>query len=167
LTCEATNPDLVIDDDHELTVPTAALGRAVPVATPESAPFWTGLARGEIVLLRCHSCTRLTYLASPGCPWCGGADVAPEAVDGTGTLYSFTVCYTEFGPGLEAPYVVGIVAPTCEPEVRIVTNIVGCRVRDVRMGAAVTPCIVPTESGHLLLYRLLSVGGSASGGDES
>jgi uncharacterized protein len=155
LTGDVTNPDLVIDDDRALTVPARVDGRAAPVVTPESEPFWSGLARGEIVLLRCGACARWTYLPAPGCPWCGCSDVAPEVVDGHGALYSFTVCYAEFGPGLETPYVVGIVSPTCEPEVRIVTNIVNCRVRDVRIGAAVAPLIVPTDSGHLLLYEPL------------
>jgi uncharacterized OB-fold protein len=167
LSRDATNPDLVIDDDYELRVPDAALGRAAPVATPESEPFWSGLARGEIVLLRCGACARFTYLAEPGCPWCGAADVTPEAVDGRGMLYSFTVCYTEFGPGMETPYVIGIVSPACEPEVRIVTNIVGCRVRDVRIGAEVSPMIVPTESGHLLFYRPSLAVAHATGGPQS
>ena len=123
------------------------------MVTPESEPFWDGLARGEIVLLHCRSCTRWTYLAGPGCQWCGSPDIVPEAVDGHGDLYTFTVCYVEYGPGLETPYVVGVVAPDCEPEIRIVTNVVGCRVRDVRIGAAMTPVIVATDSGHLLFYR--------------
>jgi uncharacterized OB-fold protein len=123
------------------------------VVTPESEPFWDGLARGEIVLLHCRDCSRWTYLAGPGCQWCGSPEVVPEAVDGHGVLYSFTVCYVEYGPGLEPPYVVGIVAPDCEPEVRIVTNVVGCRVRDVRIDDAMTPVIVPTDVGHLLFYR--------------
>src|SRR5262245_24568185 len=103
VSAEATNPDLMIDDDHELRVPPLVSGRAVPAATPESEPFWSGLARGEIVLLRCRACARFTYLAAPGCPWCGAPEMTPEAVDGRGTLYSFTVCYTEFGPGVETP----------------------------------------------------------------
>jgi hypothetical protein len=123
--------------------------------TPESEPFWEGLSRGEIVLLRCRSCNRWTYLATPGCPWCGSPDVAHEAVDGHGELYTFTVCYVEFGPGMETPYVVGVVSPTCEPDLRIVTNVVGCRVSDVRVGSAMAPVIVPTDVGHLLFYRPL------------
>lgn len=153
MTGENLNSDLVIDEDQELTVGPVIEGRAGPVVTPESEPFWNGLARGEVVLSRCRTCERLSYIAVPGCPRCGAADVVAEAVDGRGTLYTFTVCYVEYGPGLETPYVVGVVSPDCEPDVRIVTNLVGCRVRDVRIGATVVPEIVATEFGHLLFYR--------------
>jgi uncharacterized OB-fold protein len=148
------NPDLVVHDDHELAVPTELHGRAVPVATPETEPFWHGLGRGQIVLQRCGACRRWSYLPTAGCPTCGSAEITYEAVDGRGELYSFSVCYTAFGPGVDAPYVVGIVTPDCDPAIRIVTNIVGCRVRDVSIGMPVVPLIVPTETGHLLLYRL-------------
>jgi uncharacterized OB-fold protein len=56
---------------------------------------------------------------------------------------------------METPYVVGVVSPTCEPDLRIVTNVVGCRVSDVRVGSAMAPVIVPTDVGHLLFYRPL------------
>jgi uncharacterized OB-fold protein len=147
------NPDLVAGDDHELPVPAMVSGRAVPMVTSETAPFWEGLARGEIVLQRCGSCRRWNALPAAGCPWCGSPDVTYEVVDGRGELYSFSACYTEFGPGMQTPYVVGIVAPDCEPQIRIVTNVVGCRVRDVRIGARMCPVVVPSDSGHLLFYR--------------
>lgn len=54
---------------------------------------------------------------------------------------------------METPYVVGVIAPDCEPEIRIITNVIGCRVRDVRIGATMTPVIVPSNFGHLLFYR--------------
>jgi uncharacterized OB-fold protein len=148
-----TNPDLLIDDDRELVIPSTIQGRAAPVVTPESEPFWSGLTRNEVILSRCQSCHRWNYLATAGCPWCGSADVCPEAVDGEGELYSFSVCYVEYGPGMETPYVVGVISPSCEPDLRIVTNVVGCRVRDVRIGAAMSPVVVPTDFGGLLLYR--------------
>ena len=152
------NPDLVIDDDHELVVPSSLVGRTVPALTPESEPFWEGLGRGAIVLQRCTECRRWTYLPTGGCPWCGAPELTHEAVDGRGELYSFTVCHLEFGPGTQPPYVVGIIAPDCEPGLRIVTNVVGCRIRDVRIAAPMEPVIVPAETGHLLLYRPAATG---------
>jgi uncharacterized protein len=63
--------------------------------------------------------------------------VAPEIVPGTGTIDTFTINYQEWRPGLEVPYAIARVAIDGAPGVYLTTNIVGCPVESVDIGARV------------------------------
>jgi uncharacterized OB-fold protein len=140
------------EDDTWLDVPTTIAHRARPGAPAESAPFWDALKDDVIRLQRCVVCRRYTHYPAGGCQWCGGA-VEYEQVDGAATVNTWTMCFVEFGPGMETPYVTAIVNPDCEPGLQIMTNLVNVRVSDIRIGMQVRPRIVHDESRALLLYE--------------
>jgi uncharacterized OB-fold protein len=64
-------------------------------------------------------------------------DVAPEPVSGKATVAAYTVNRQNWIPGFEPPYVVAIVELDDEPDVRLITNVVGVPVEDVRVGMPV------------------------------
>ncbi|MDT5192098.1 MAG: uncharacterized protein QOI28_4349 [Mycobacterium sp.] len=64
-------------------------------------------------------------------------DVAPEPVSGKATVAAYTVNRQNWIPGFEPPYVVAMVELDDEPDVRLITNVVGVPVDDVRVGMAV------------------------------
>ncbi len=96
--------------------------RPVPVPDENSAPFFEGAARGELVLQRCGSCGAFMWPVRPRCVECFSNDITWEPVSGRAELYSFAVVHQRY-PGFEEPYVVATVE-TAEG-VRFNTSVVG------------------------------------------
>jgi len=86
----------------------APSARPVPVATPETAHYWDGTARGELLLQRCHACTTTYFPPQAFCPACSSDDVDIVRAAGTGTLHSYVITHLA-APGFEAPYVLAVV----------------------------------------------------------
>jgi uncharacterized OB-fold protein len=147
------NDPVRVDDDTYLEIPTSLAGRAHPAVEPESAAFFAGLDEDRLVLQRCDDCHRYTHFPVGGCVWCGSAAVSHLEVDGRGTLYTWTVCYLSFGPGVEPPYVVAYVALDCEPELQIMTNVVASRISDLRIGMPLVPQFVHDDDLTIVVYR--------------
>ena len=53
-----------------MTMPAPA--RPLPVATPETAHYWEGTARGELLLQKCRACDTTYFPPQPFCPACSG-----------------------------------------------------------------------------------------------
>src|ERR1700676_1702452 len=111
--------------------------RLAPSPTPESTAFWTGGRNGELLINRCHGCGHFFHPPGPMCWRCRSTDVAPEPVSGRATAAASTVNRQPGLPGLEPPYVVAMVELAEEPDVRLVTNVVGIPVQDVIIGPEV------------------------------
>lgn len=111
--------------------------RTLPVLTDDNRHFWTSGEHGQLKILRCQSCQHWIHPPRPVCPACYGRDVKPEAVSGLATVFTFTLNMRAWGPGLEVPYVIAIVALDEQPGLQLTTNIVGCKPEDVRIGMRV------------------------------
>jgi uncharacterized OB-fold protein len=142
-----------VEDDDFLPIPADLAGRAHSAVEPESEAFFGGLAEDRIVLQRCTECRRYTHFPVGGCMWCGSAAIAPAEVDGAGTLYTYTVSYLSFGPGVEPPYVVAYVELDCQPGLQVMTNIVNCRISDIRIGMHLEPRFVHDGDLTVVLYE--------------
>jgi uncharacterized protein len=109
---------------------------AKPVVDAESAPFWEGVARGELRLQRCAGCGRAVFHPRAVCPHCFGDDLAWFAAAGTGTIYSYTVAHQAFGEFAgQVPFVVALV--DLDEGVRMLTRIAGTDPGEVRIGQRV------------------------------
>jgi uncharacterized OB-fold protein len=111
--------------------------RILPELTARNRHFWTGGERGELCFLHCNACGKWIHPPYPLCPQCHSKDVAPRAVSGRATLHTFSINHQPWMPGLEVPFVLGIVEIEEDPSVRLTTNIVGCKPEDVRIGMPV------------------------------
>src|SRR5882762_10001192 len=65
--------------------------RLLPELTTENTPFWTGGARGELMIMHCEQCDHAIHPPELVCPICLSRTVAPRAAKGTGSIYSVTV----------------------------------------------------------------------------
>ena len=146
------------EDDTWLEVPKRIAERARPAHPTESATFWNGLREGVIRFDRCLACRRYTHFPVGGCQWCGGA-VEAAVVDGHATVNTFAPSYLEFGPGMPSPYCMAIVNPDCEPGLQLMTNLVGCRISDIRIGMPVSPLIVRDGDRALLFHQPTTTSG--------
>jgi uncharacterized protein len=97
---------------------------AVPVPTPETAPFWAGTLAGELRIQQCNSCGRYYFYPRPFCRYCQSLDVAWRTVSGQGRLVSYVINYLPV-PAAEPnqPQVIALVELDEGP--RMMTNIVG------------------------------------------
>jgi uncharacterized OB-fold protein len=119
------------------------------VITERTAPFWRGGAVGELRIQRCQDCQWWLHPPLPMCPRCHGRELAPEAVAGTGTVYSFTVNRYQWTPALEPPYVIAEVELDEQPGLRLLTSVVGCDEVTIGMPVRVRfePAAAATDTG--------------------
>jgi uncharacterized protein len=127
--------------------------RLLPDPTPESAAFWAGGQRGELLIYRCANCGHWFHPPAPACFRCRSRDVAPEPVSGRASVAAFTVNRHQWFEGFPPPYVVAIVELDEEPDVRLTTQIVDCPVDDVRTGMPVEVVFEHREDVWLPLFR--------------
>lgn len=99
--------------------------RLRPRLTPVNRFYWEAGRDGVLKILRCRACGTWIFPAQPVCRACHGEDVAPEAVSGTGTIYSITINHQAWVPGLETPYAIARVALDGVEGVLLTTNITG------------------------------------------
>lgn len=111
--------------------------RLLPPITPETEFFWTAGATGELRFLRCKACGYYLHPPAPICGRCLTRDLAPEAVSGRGTLYSFTINHQKWNPTVPTPYVIGLVQIDEQEDLRLTTNIVNCEPDRVSIGMRV------------------------------
>jgi uncharacterized OB-fold protein len=111
--------------------------RLTPNPTAESRPFWTGGERGALLIFRCHSCGHFFHPPGPACWRCQSINVAPEPVSGRATVAAYTVNRQPWTPGLEPPYIVAMVELAEEPDVRLISNVVGIAPDAVTVGMPV------------------------------
>lgn len=63
----------------------------------ESAPWWDGLRRHQLVLQRCEACGRVRSPRMPSCPYCGRDGGADVVVSGRGHIYSWVRVHRDLG----------------------------------------------------------------------
>jgi uncharacterized protein len=95
-------------------------------AGEEEAPFWEGVARGELRVQSCVRCNRLRFPPRPFCPWCQSAETAWQPMSGRGTLWSYVIAHPPLVPPFAdlAPYNVIVVALEEDPHIRMTGNLV-------------------------------------------
>lgn len=99
------------------------MGRALPVPTPDTVPFWEATKRHELQLQHCNDCNRFYFYPRMYCRYCMSGDVEWRTVSGRGKLHTYIINHRP-APGRdpEKPYVIAIVELDEGP--RMMTNIV-------------------------------------------
>lgn len=95
----------------------------LPEVTPLTAPYWEGLAAGELRFQRCGECENAWLPAREECPRCLSGDVSWEASAGRGRVISWVVYHQAVHPAFadRVPYNVAVVELDEGP--RLVTNV--------------------------------------------
>jgi uncharacterized OB-fold protein len=118
------------------------LRKPLPAITPEAKPFWDAAAQQKFVVQQCQDCQSWIWTPRPSCNECGSEKIAWQPMSGKGEVYSFTVIRQIVGRAAskafepDIPYVVAWVDLDEGP--RLITNIVGCPVEDVKLGMKVS-----------------------------
>lgn len=95
------------------------------VEDPDSAPFWAGCARRELLVQACGRCGARRMPPRAMCPRCRSTDARWEPTSGRGTIWSFVVAHPPLLPAYEvlAPYNAIVVALDEDPAIRFVGNL--------------------------------------------
>jgi len=64
-----------------------------PIYRAVSAPFWTGMRDGRLMIQRCDACRRFVFYPRPFCHHCWAEDPTWEQIPPFGRLVSFTVAH--------------------------------------------------------------------------
>jgi len=97
----------------------------LPVLDEDNREFWTAGERGQLMISHCTGCDRWLHPPVPVCRHCLSTAVAPRAALGTGTVFSYTVNHQRWLPDQDVPYVLIIVELDDEPDLRLITRLVG------------------------------------------
>ncbi len=87
-------------------------GFPLPVPGVVSQPYWDGLKRHELLMLRCRAGGHLFHYPREFCPVCYSAELEWQAVSGRGRVHSFTVVHRAANPVFQqekAPYVFALI----------------------------------------------------------
>ncbi len=136
----------------------AASGGATQAAKPsrlkppmghDNGWWWTEVAeKNHLPIQRCKACNKLRHPPRPMCDACGSLAWDSIAASGRGTLHSFTVIHYPQFPGYDFPIVAALV--DLEEGERILSNLVGCDPKHVKIGMRVECFIHSDEDGFKL-----------------
>ncbi len=111
----------------------ADYNKPLPVIDGETQPFWEYCKKHELRMQKCQQCGYVRFPISTVCPKCSAMEFEWALLSGKGRVYSFTTYRVAYHPAFkdDIPYVVAIIQLTEGP--RMESNIVGCRVEDVKI----------------------------------
>ena len=108
----------------------------LPKLDDRNRTFWTGGADGQLHIAWCDTCRLWVQPPGADCPDCGGV-LVDRPVSGRGSVFTYTVNYQPYMPGVPVPYVIAIVELEEQADLRIATNIVDCEPDSVYVGLPV------------------------------
>jgi len=101
------------------------MSKPVPVPTTDSAEYWHGCNREELLYQRCGSCSRAQFYPRRMCASCQSEDVSWARSQRRGAIHSFTVVHRPANPSFrdDVPFVIALV--DMDEGFRMMLNIVG------------------------------------------
>jgi uncharacterized OB-fold protein len=125
--------------------------RPLPVPTPTSEPFWSGIKNGQVTLQQCDDCSAWVFYPRSHCNHCLSPNLTWKPVSGKGTLYTFTVARRPTAPQFADEIPQLIVVVELEQGVRMNSLMVNIIPEELSVGMAVKP-VFHQQDGATLLY---------------
>ena len=116
--------------------------KPLPQITSEAQPFWDAAAKQQLVMQRCQDCHAYIWTPRPACFECGSERLEWTQLSAKGEIYSFTVIRQVVGRAAsqafekDIPYVIAWI--DLEEGPRMISNVIGCPVEDVKIGMKVS-----------------------------
>ncbi len=109
---------------------------ALPAPNAITTAWFTS---GTIAVKTCEACGARQHPPEELCHRCGSMAFTYPALSGRGTLHSYTVAHYAVNRALaeHVPYAVVLVSLDDAPELRVVGNMPGVPIEDIRIGMAV------------------------------
>jgi uncharacterized OB-fold protein len=127
--------------------------RFEPPVSDTAKPFWDATRERRLLLQYCRADGKPIHYPREACPRCLGTDLEWRPASGRGTVYAFTVNHVpgSVKPELPLPYVVALI--DLDDGIRMMSNVVGCEPKDVKVGMPVEVTWEPLSDGrHLPVF---------------
>ena len=125
-------------------------GKPIPMQMDCADTYWEKAKQEQFVLPYCTICKSFFFYPRKWCPKCFSLDPGWKEASGKGRVYSFSVVYhAPFESyAAEVPYVLAIIE--LEEGPRMMTNVVDCNVKDVKIGMPVKVTFEERANGFKL-----------------
>jgi uncharacterized OB-fold protein/acyl dehydratase len=126
--------------------------RPRPSISHDNAFFWEGALKRELRIQRCSACKKLQHPPGPGCSHCHSLELDYVVASGRGKIFSYVVAHHPAIPPFEYPHLVVLVE--LAEGTRLVSNLVGAKPEQARVGMPVEVAFTEVEPGLVLpLFR--------------
>jgi uncharacterized OB-fold protein len=114
--------------------------KPLPVVNEDNAPYWAYARQHELRMQQCATCGYIRFPPGLLCPKCHSLDHQWARLSGKGKLYSYVVYHHAYHPSYknDLPYAVVIIQLAEGP--RMESNIVGCKMEDLRIDMPLEVC---------------------------
>lgn len=133
------------------------MNKPVPHPTTDSAAFWHGCNREELLYQRCRDCGHVQFYPRRNCTTCQSSrlDLLPSAKQGT--IYSFTTVYRPANRSFDAdvPFVIALI--DVDEGFRMMMNVVGTDRLSTAIGRRIRVVFEPCSPEQLLPQAQLEV----------
>ncbi|MDT4881203.1 hypothetical protein FQZ97_1170330 [compost metagenome] len=113
---------------------------AAPRPHPETEPFWQAATEGKLLLKKCGDCDEVHFYPRAICPHCLSDRTEWITSSGRGKVYSYSTMGKE-----DAAYTLAYV--TLDEGVTMMTNLVDCDPKSLRIGLDVNVVFKPSDGG--------------------
>ena len=113
--------------------------KPVPSIDSDSAPYWEGARREDLMVQRCKGCGTWVWGPEWICHACHSFDLEWTKVAGKGRIYSWERPWHPVHPALNGhgPYIIVLVELPGADNIRMIGNLLGNPEQDVPIGAEV------------------------------
>lgn len=111
--------------------------KPLPHIDEVSRPYWDAAKRHELLLQKCQECGHYRYPQGETCPSCLSDRLEWVKVSGRGSVYTWTVFHQVYHPAFKEDVPYAVVAVELEEGPRIITNLVDCKIGDIKVGMPV------------------------------
>jgi uncharacterized OB-fold protein len=130
---------------------------------PDSAPWWDGIAQGELRYQLCYDCDSAIFYPRSLCPECFSSRLIWKVAAGGGTVYAFTVVHRSPDRRLatEVPYVLALV--DVDEGFRMLSRLIDATPGEVKVGQRVRLTFYNSPDGrNLPCFRMVLIDDEAS-----
>jgi uncharacterized OB-fold protein len=122
--------------------------RLAPIVTLDAKFFWDAADKGEFVGEQCSDCGKLRFPPRPMCPYCHSVKREVVKLSGRGTVYSWILPQHPMPFGFKEPPIVATIELEEGEHYRLVSNLYGVSMDEVKAGMAVEVYFEPTMGNH-------------------
>jgi uncharacterized OB-fold protein len=127
--------------------------RPSPIPTPNSEPYWNGLANHQVTLQHCDDCDAWVFYPRSHCNNCLSPNLTWRQVSGNGTLYTFTVARRPTAPQFVDDIPRLIIVVELDEGVRMNSVMVNIAPEALTVGMAVRPVFHLQDGATLLFFE--------------
>lgn len=128
------------------------VSRPLPIASPETAPFWEACKRGVFLIQRCRVCGKFQYHYRGFCCHCW-ADAVDDVPVEEGKVWTYTVVERNVMPAFRnlVPYAVALVE--LPQGIKVLANVINCDPDSIAIGMPVRITFIDVGEMRLPMFE--------------